>query len=69
MEIQIDMTKKLIKIKETVDFKELVETLEKLLPNGLWKEFQLEPYTSINVNYPIYTEPSIYKYWHCEYYC
>ena len=41
MKIQLDTINKTIKIEEQVNLKELVKTLEKLLPKGLWKEFDL----------------------------
>jgi|SRR6476620_67265 len=47
MNIQVNTTEKTIKLAETVNFKELVEVLDKLLP-GEWKEYKLETNTIIN---------------------
>lgn len=47
MKIQLDTTNKTIKVEESVSLKELTEALEKLLPNGEWKEFKLETKTVI----------------------
>lgn len=47
MKLQLDTDAKTIKIEGTVKLKKLVETLEKLLPKGLWKEFELENNTKI----------------------
>ena len=57
MKIQLDTTAKQIKIEETVNLGELTEALERLLPNGVWKEFKLETHTSINWTNPIVIEP------------
>lgn len=48
MRIQLDTDHKTIKVESTVKFSELIETLEKLLPKGLWKEFSLETNVTIN---------------------
>lgn len=42
MKLQLDTTAKTIKIEESINLGELTKALEKLLPNGLWKEFKLE---------------------------
>lgn len=42
MKIQLDTTNKTIKVEESVKLQELTDALEKLLPNGEWKEFKLE---------------------------
>ncbi len=42
MKIQIDTVAKTIKIEEPINLGELTESLERLLPSGLWKEFKLE---------------------------
>ncbi len=47
MNIQLDLTNKIIKLAENVSLKELVEVLDKLLP-GEWKDFKLETNTIIN---------------------
>lgn len=48
MKIQLDTTQKTIKIEEQVKLSKLVETLERLLPKGEWKEFTLETNTTIS---------------------
>lgn len=53
MKLQLDTTAKTIKIEESVNLGELINSLEKLLPDGLWKEFKLETNTIINWNNPI----------------
>ena len=64
MKIQLDTTEKSIKIQEQVNFGELIEMLEKLLPNGLWKEFELEVNAISNLNSPIIINPiSPYQYY------
>lgn len=42
MKLQIDTDNKTIKVDDDVQFSELVEALEKLLPKGLWKDFTLQ---------------------------
>ena len=42
MKLQLDTTQKVIRLEEEVNLSDLFETLEKLLPNGLWKEFKLQ---------------------------
>jgi hypothetical protein len=56
MKIQLDTTKKIIKIEETVNIDELIKLLKKLLPDGLWKEFKIETQTITNWTSPIYIE-------------
>ena len=48
MKIQLDTKNKTIKIENNVKLSELVDTLEKLLPKGLWKEFELQSNVTIN---------------------
>lgn len=58
MILQIDTKAKTIKVEETVNFGELVKTLNKLLPKGEWKTYKLETNTVINWNeYPVWTYP------------
>jgi hypothetical protein len=52
MKLILDTTEKTIKIEESVNLKDLFEMLERLLPNGDWKEFKLETNTSIVWNNP-----------------
>ena len=47
MKIQLDTENKTIKLGKDVVLSKLIETLEKLLPNGEWKEFTLETHTVI----------------------
>ena len=48
MKIQLDTENKVIKIEDVVNLGELTETLERLLPNGEWKDFKLDTQTQIN---------------------
>jgi hypothetical protein len=48
MKIQLDTENKVIKVEEVVNLGELTETLERLLPNGEWKDFKLDTQTQIN---------------------
>jgi hypothetical protein len=48
MKIQLDTENKVIKVQEAVNLGELTETLERLLPNGKWKDFKLDTQTQIN---------------------
>lgn len=48
MKIQLDTKNKTIKIEDDVKLSELVDTLERLLPKGKWKEFTLEVNTIID---------------------
>lgn len=64
MKIQLDTTNKTIKVEESVNLKELTEALEKLLPNGEWKEFTLHTNTVIqNFSSPIIIREQRYPYW------
>jgi hypothetical protein len=51
MKIQIDTTAKTIKLDEFVQMNDLIAELEKLFPNGEWKEYQL--IHDVNWTYPI----------------
>ena len=57
MKLQLDTTSKLIKVEETINLGEFIEALERLLPNGKWKEFKLETQTVINWSNSIVIEP------------
>jgi hypothetical protein len=57
MKIQLDTTNKKIKIEEEINIGELLEQLEKLLPNELYKEFSLEVNVINNWSNPIIVEP------------
>jgi len=56
MKIQLDTIAKTIKIEEAVNLGELTTALEKLLPNGEWKEFKIEVNTTIAWTNPIVIE-------------
>lgn len=56
MKIQIDTSLKIIKVEESVNFGELVDMLEKLLPND-WKQYKLETGTIIYWTNPIQVIP------------
>lgn len=47
MKIQLDTTNKTIKVEGKVNLGELLDTLDKLLPNGLFKEFDIDCNTVI----------------------
>jgi hypothetical protein len=59
MKIQLDTTLKIIRIEDTVNLGEFFEILERLLPNGIWKEFRLEVLI-INWTNPIIIDPFPY---------
>ena len=48
MKIQLDTQAKTIKLEDRVKLDEFVKLLNKLLPQGEWKEFTLEANTTIN---------------------
>jgi|WetSurSiteA1Bulk_404760.scaffolds.fasta_scaffold45117_3 hypothetical protein len=56
MKLQIDTDLRIIKIEELINFGELIEVLEKLLPNQ-WKEYKLETGTIIYWTNPIQIIP------------
>ena len=75
MKIQLDTENKTIKLEKEVVLSKLIETLEKLLPNGEWKEFTLETNTVIHhwsnpvvipsvIPYPVPTYPRPYWPWY-----
>lgn len=63
MKLQIDTTVKTIKVEGTVSLLELTETLERLLPNGIWKTFSLECGVTI-----VWNTPTIIRYPNYPYY-
>jgi hypothetical protein len=63
MKLQIDTTSKTIKVEGTVSLLELTETLERLLPNGVWKTFSLETNVTIIWNSPQVIQPVVYPVW------
>lgn len=48
MKVQLDSETKVIKVEGAPKFAELVDFLEKILPNGEWKEYSIETNTVIN---------------------
>ncbi len=48
MKIQLDTENKTIKLDSNVEFRELINTLGKLLPKGAWKDFTLQTNVTIN---------------------
>lgn len=75
MKIQLDTENKTIKLEKDVVLSKLIETLDKLLPNGEWKEFTLETNTVIHhwsnpvvlpsvIPYPVPTYPRPYWPWY-----
>lgn len=63
MKLQLDTDKKTIRIDGNVELKELLESLEKLLPKGLWKEFTLENNPLIHWESPIIIQEKHIPYW------
>ena len=62
MKLQLDTTNLLIKIEESVNLGELVDLLEKLLPDSEWKKFKLETNPIINWINPIKINPFVTPY-------
>ena len=48
MKLQIDTSKKTIKIEDSVKIDTLIKTLKQMFPNNEWKSFTLETSTTIN---------------------
>ena len=65
MKLQLDTTMKIIRVEGTVSLLELSETLERLLPNGVWKTFSLECGSAIIWAQPVPVYPSwpYYPWW------
>lgn len=65
MKLQLDTLQKTIKVEGTVSLLELVETLERLLPNNVWKTFSLECGATIiwSNPFPIYPLWPYYPWW------
>jgi hypothetical protein len=67
MKIQLDTKAKTIKVEEKVNLGEFIEAVQRLLPDGVWKEFSLEANTVIhNWSYPIVIKDyqPYYPWWH-----
>jgi len=60
VKIKIDTNHKTIELEESVNLKELYETLETFLPNGLWKEFNLTINSTIYWFDPIVIHDPVY---------
>ena len=68
MKIQVDILNKTIKVEGNINFYELSKHIKRFLPNGQWKEYELETNTVINWNtghvyptYPIYPSYPTYE--------
>lgn len=55
MKIQLDTTAKTIKVEDEVNLGELMETIQKILPDN-WKEFKVMPSVITNWSNPIYID-------------
>lgn len=53
MKIKLDTEKKILSIEEQVNIGDLIDMLENMLPNGLWREFKLEVVVINNWTNPI----------------
>jgi len=51
MKLKLDTDKKTIQVEASVNLWELLKAVKKILPNGEWKEFQLEPKVIDNTNW------------------
>ena len=58
MKLQLDTISKVIRLEEKVNLNELYNVLNKLLPQGEWKEFSIETNTTI-----IWRDPIVYPYY------
>lgn len=65
MKLQLDTVNKIIRVEGTVSLLELSETLERLLPNGVWKTFSLECGSAIiwAQPFPVYPTWPYYPWW------
>jgi len=63
--MQIDTNEKTLTIEQDLKISELIEVLNKLFPDGEWKEYTLKTEIINNWAYPIiipYTQPYTYPY-------
>lgn len=71
MKLQLDTTKKTIKLEEDIKLSLLIDTIKKLLPNNEWKQFTLQTNTTIGYwNSPVIIKeyPSYPQYpWYVKY--
>ena len=58
MKLQLDTVNKTITLEEKVKLSELFDLLEKLFPDGKWKDYKLESKQIINWTSPIVIEKS-----------
>lgn len=63
MKIQIDTTKKTLKLEEDVKLTTLMKLVKKILPDNEWKEYTLETNTTIEH----WASPIIIDRWYREY--
>lgn len=59
MRIQLDTTKKTIKVDEDVKLSKFMTVVKRLLPNGEWMDFTLETNTTIQH----WSQPIVYKFY------
>jgi hypothetical protein len=59
MKIQLDTAAKTIRVEDVVDLGEFFEIIQRLLPDGTWREFKLEPRPIIDWTNPIIIEPYV----------
>ena len=70
MRLQLDTEAKTIKIENNVKISELIATLKKLMPQGEWKEFELQTNTVINHwSNPVVINDWTYPYYRQPFYC
>jgi hypothetical protein len=61
MIIQLDTEKKTISLEDSINAGELFELLERMLPNGLWHSFTIQPKVKIEyVQSPVIVEKTVY---------
>lgn len=63
MKIQIDTNQKTVTVEDSINFKELFETLEKLFPDKEWEKYSLKSQVIQNWNYPIVIERERRHFW------
>ena len=70
MKLQLDTTKKTLKLEGEVVISELIEALEKMFPDKEWKKYKLITETQINnFTYPVYLPvQKPYYYWENPWY-
>ena len=66
MKLQLDTTNKTIKVENNIKFADLIEVLERILPKGEWKKYELQTETITNWSNPIIIkeyEKQVYPWW------